>query len=676
MKLIIKISALAVIVSCSLSAAQASKSFADINQGAGSSQAVATPGYIEEKVNIDLVKKLGLAGSARVTLTKAGAKELIVHFSEVNLQPGVFLRVFSPDEKQSEIINHAALYDGSGAGIDSLPVYGDTALVELIYPDSGNPPVNSDKAFISHFSYPEIGDDTITARAIIGSNQVRDVACYEHTHPAFYKSSLAVVNTNGSSGWNLAGGPYVMTNHHVAGDAGYKWHLLRYNHQNRGCNSGGAGNHLDLRTERVVTAGGAGAANDYALYAVNTVDYQEAGIRQIFGNLWFNPSQGRLPAGTPVYIPQHIWGGVKKMTDRHDDGHECKVEDSSWTVLRYNCDTDGGSSGSPVIMQKDNTVVGLHMGTVGYSNLGTTGAHVYNMIKSIVPVPTEIYPQTVGEGKVSVNSRGQFPYIPSAPISLADQDVKLSSLYEKRLDNYGEYSIFKARLRATGGATAYLNVRMQVNTPCGVTDLNATRICDRSGTRQLVMEVKPEDNASLTSSAYNGFITLRVTDLQDRLVSNLVIPYGYTNYDPFISPFAAGTPVTVFTMTGKTFESPQMTHYSNFGFVAVNAGQGPLVTSDVGGTGTTEIKVPLKNSQGDVKLVTLTAQRKTSCSSGGPMMSVVGCGAGARPASLILKLLPEHNPGLAAGRYTGILPLKQKRDGFEKAILVNIDITL
>lgn len=112
----------------------------------------------------------------------------------------------------------------------------------------------------------------------------------------------------------------------------------------------------------------------------------------------------------------------------------------------------------------------------------------------------------------------------------------------------------------------------------------------------------------------------------------------------------------------------------NFGFVAVNTGQGPLTTM-TGGTGYSEVKVPVKNEQGNVSVINLRANRKTSCSpSLRPMNSITGCGA-AKPAALVLSYQSDDNPQLAAGHYQGIFPVLAQRDDLQQPILIHIDIT-
>ncbi|KAL4162049.1 hypothetical protein PRNP1_002597 [Phytophthora ramorum] len=110
---------------------------------------------------------------------------------------------------------------------------------------------------------------------------------------------------------------------------------------------------------------------DYALLRVLTND-SEVDLARRYGFL-------RLRAGGPVdgeavYIPQHPRGEPKEIAATKDGkpavidvltassgfvGRHSETSESQPTVL-YNADTKPGSSGSPVLSRKDNTVVALH----------------------------------------------------------------------------------------------------------------------------------------------------------------------------------------------------------------------------------------------------------------------------------------------------------------------------
>ncbi|KAF1323127.1 hypothetical protein FI667_g10834, partial [Globisporangium splendens] len=76
--------------------------------------------------------------------------------------------------------------------------------------------------------------------------------------------------------------------------------------------------------------------------------------------------------GEEIYLPQHPYGGPKKiaMTDDDEDKATATIKDVNYQItvsgqkysnlVGYAADTAGGSSGSPVLAKKDHAVVGLH----------------------------------------------------------------------------------------------------------------------------------------------------------------------------------------------------------------------------------------------------------------------------------------------------------------------------
>src|SRR5262249_3175661 len=100
---------------------------------------------------------------------------------------------------------------------------------------------------------------------------------------------------------------------------------------------------------------------DYTLFTVENFNT----IKQ-FRYLTIDPA-GAKP-GEPLYIPQHPDGDPTEiaMASDGDRGGACIVKDAradgygTATDVSYYCDTQGGSSGSPVISRGTNKVIALH----------------------------------------------------------------------------------------------------------------------------------------------------------------------------------------------------------------------------------------------------------------------------------------------------------------------------
>ncbi len=74
---------------------------------------------------------------------------------------------------------------------------------------------------------------------------------------------------------------------------------------------------------------------------------------------------GPLAAGMPVIVPQHPRGRFKEI----DDSDDCVVSDtavirtaSGRDTVKHLCDSEGGSSGAPLIAKPQGYVVGIHWG--------------------------------------------------------------------------------------------------------------------------------------------------------------------------------------------------------------------------------------------------------------------------------------------------------------------------
>ncbi|RLO02284.1 hypothetical protein DYB28_014466 [Aphanomyces astaci] len=95
-----------------------------------------------------------------------------------------------------------------------------------------------------------------------------------------------------------------------------------------------------------------------------------------------------VPLNDPIYITGHPGAKPKRITYLSDDGKPPRITNTSTAslcgeqdTLAYNVDTEGGSSGSPILGALDNKVVALH-------NCGgctaTGGANTGNKIELII----------------------------------------------------------------------------------------------------------------------------------------------------------------------------------------------------------------------------------------------------------------------------------------------------
>ena len=112
---------------------------------------------------------------------------------------------------------------------------------------------------------------------------------------------------------------------------------------------------------------------------------------QKFGYLRPRPARGRRRA-SELYIPQHPAGDPTRDRDDQRPGREPATARSPTppydgyatdSDVSYYCDTEGGSSGSPVLSRKTNKVVALHH-FGGCPNSGVRIDLIYTKIKSLL----------------------------------------------------------------------------------------------------------------------------------------------------------------------------------------------------------------------------------------------------------------------------------------------------
>lgn len=177
----------------------------------------------------------------------------------------------------------------------------------------------------------------------------RDTVCYRTGNPAEFGRTPAVAGLlrNGGSlctAWRVGPDNRVLTNNHCfTGGAGIE---VWFNHD---CTTCGGSTSATVTKVLVSQVPRTSAARDYTLFRVT-----DFGSLASFGYLELD---ARVPAvGEEVYVIGHPAGELEKLSLRDDQngGGYCVVSavrvngSSSQSDIAYRCDTEGGSSGSPV----------------------------------------------------------------------------------------------------------------------------------------------------------------------------------------------------------------------------------------------------------------------------------------------------------------------------------------
>jgi len=349
------------------------------------------PGAMAQKVKIgeesliniatDHPYKIGEKGIVfEKELFKENASYIALHFKNFDLAPGDYVEFFSTETGESFI------YSGKGKVVDdgtktisdfwTGSIWTDKATIRLYSsaPSKGYG-FDIDKVI---YGFPDAFGSP-SPMEVCGSDDKKQAICYDGTD--MYKKSRAVCkiiinNMYVCTGWLLGDEGHVMTNNHCIGnatDARNTQFLFNYEYTNCG-GSGQASTDVVATTSTLVKT----SDNfDYSLVKLPVNPSSKYGYLSL---------RSTIPqVGERVYVPQHP-GGKRKQIAAYDDKstasdkHSMIISNSSRRVS-YSADTEGGSSGSPVLSYKDNLVVTLH--NTGSCSGGNGGNRNDNIIKDL-----------------------------------------------------------------------------------------------------------------------------------------------------------------------------------------------------------------------------------------------------------------------------------------------------
>jgi PKD repeat protein len=318
-----------------------------------------------------------------------------VHFDHFDLPKGVALEVSSPDGREvyrygkerrdAYTVDKALGQDGRNS-FSAMSITGPVAVLRLVgtprepwraehgvavtrylegYPADMLPELQRDGLLSSGFAI----------ESICGTDDKRAVACYQSTDPTAFDRSRPVAKLILSGGgsctaWRVGPDNRLFTNNHCfATQAAVAAAEVWFNYQTTTC--GGTQGTVTKVTGATMLA--TNTTLDYTLFTVNNF----ASLAS-FGYLGLDP---RVPTtGEEIFIPQHPGGRMKELAvvSDHVGGARCRIDtatqngNGTGTDAGYRCDTEPGSSGSPVVARSSNKVIALHH--LGGCN--NSGAHI------------------------------------------------------------------------------------------------------------------------------------------------------------------------------------------------------------------------------------------------------------------------------------------------------------
>ena len=329
-------------------------------------------------IDVDIV----LTDSApSFTLTQPAANFISLHFSAFNLPEGDYVTLAdSSGAVMYTYYNGDVIFEADGSGWADL-VFSDTIILTLHN--------NSGVSYIEHSEYGVTADqyyymDGQILESIVGADDKQDAICYQGSDPTEYTNSQAVALLyNFDEGfvcttWRVGPDGYMLTNEHcLTSAAQMSYTRLYFPWQKTTC--GGDTWFADTVIYPAnLTYIKDSATYDYALYLVGDTSSIDS-----YGYLWLDV---RVPVShEQIYLPQHPAGRDKELAiaDSENGSGLCWIDYPSYMDTRtgYTCDTEGGSSGSPVIASDSHKVIALH---------NTTYTSVMNMGHKFVEFFSEI----------------------------------------------------------------------------------------------------------------------------------------------------------------------------------------------------------------------------------------------------------------------------------------------
>jgi len=241
--------------------------------------------------------------------------------------------------------------------------------------------------------------DAPSVVSLCGLDDKKNAVCYKNdaSHPDVYDKSKAAcrvrINGVGScTGWlvgvSSAGRSLLLTNEHCIGSQSDAINSsFQFMAENPRCTRSTSGNNNgDVYGGKRLVKVNAGL--DYALVELEP----KSSGSHAHNTYGYFRIEDRLPTvGEQIYIPQHAGGRMKQLgiVDTYQTDNKCKVKSINQNGctsfqnvdFRYTCDTEGGSSGSPVVSYDTNKIIGIHHCGGGCG--GNMGVMIKNILSEI-----------------------------------------------------------------------------------------------------------------------------------------------------------------------------------------------------------------------------------------------------------------------------------------------------
>jgi len=296
-----------------------------------------------------------------------GASYIAVHLEKFDLIPGDYIVIRNPENTR---FWKYSLDTERRKKFWSIPIYGQEAIIEIYSKNRrGGYGYKIDKIAKGYQFNPT--NKSALSKNLCGPDDTKEAKCYQDSEPFIYEKSRAVARLllNGTrlcTGWLIGDEGHIMTNAHcVDNDETASNISVEFMAEGESCSTGckievGCGGTIEATSTTLVKFH---SNLDYALLKLPNNVSNQYGFLQL--------REKRVIPIERIYIPQHpkAWGKriAVESSDKHDAGGVARVHSldeprclRSGNDIGYYADTQGGSSGSPVLGYNDNLVVALH----------------------------------------------------------------------------------------------------------------------------------------------------------------------------------------------------------------------------------------------------------------------------------------------------------------------------
>jgi V8-like Glu-specific endopeptidase len=302
------------------------------------------------------------------TIHSSGAKFLRVHFKKFNLPDGDYLTVASPDGSDFWTYTAKGL-NGTGR-FWSFLVESDTAIVELHAGPATKARGNSYNVEIDRIAHGFLSPDVepgAPSKVICGSDGKENAVC----HAGININPVARISfqSGGSSfvctSWLVAGSnanTALTNNHCVKNQSEVSTIQARFNYQTTTCTGSTQATFTSYAGGTFLRTSSVTGGLDYTLYTLQGNPVATWGQ--------YTATSKQPTTGLQINFIQHPGGGLKKIGFWENSGHttRCTVStvnqtyggSASGSQVGYGCDSEGGSSGSPIMDAGTGRIIGLH----------------------------------------------------------------------------------------------------------------------------------------------------------------------------------------------------------------------------------------------------------------------------------------------------------------------------